>query len=104
LKEELRFSGNLAGTVLSWSNISWTLSNVTKGENISEMIFCKTPSKRNVFIFSELRTPKQGENLCASYGTQLFFTYCNDISNAISKLIIQAELLLYQKMQLRVYY
>jgi hypothetical protein len=69
--EELVFLGNLTGTVLSWSTISWILINVTKKENIPANIFCITPNKETFFIFPELRSPKQGEGLCSSFGTVL---------------------------------
>jgi hypothetical protein len=65
----LIFSGSITGTVLSWSDDSWIISNVTKKENIPENMFCKIPSRKNFFIFPEMRTPMQGESLCASYGT-----------------------------------
>jgi hypothetical protein len=61
-------SGIPRGSILSWENTNWAMSRISRKEYASASIFCRTPSRKNFFIFPEMRTKKQAEAHCTTFG------------------------------------
>jgi hypothetical protein len=48
------------------------MSSVSRKEYESANIFCETPNKNKFFIFPEMRTKKQAETHCTTFGKLIF--------------------------------